>query len=180
MSAFKSISIALMGFFLVVLSGCNDNSATPTTSSSPFVQPSQSPEIAGENEKLEILKGNLDLDNKTYTIHYQEKFDKGNGETTNFAVTITYELSLRKLPSNESGYFIYGIQVIDRSFSPEDYLFFDSGLSSSDMQYEKNHQIVKFPVEFKIVQTDYTLSSAVRQSINKFNIVIDLTEDLAN
>ena len=175
MIASKSISIALMGFLLIVLPGCNDNSTISTTSPSSSSQPSQSPKTTNENEEIETLEGTLDLDNKTYTIHYQEEFDKGNGETTDFAVTITYELSLEKQPSNESGYYIYGIQEIDRSFTPEEYLFFDNGITSSDLQYEENHQIVKFPVEFKIVQTDYTLSSAVRQSIQKFIVVIDLT-----
>ena len=114
----QTISILAWGL-AVLLSGCSDNTATTTISPVPSVQPSQS----SENEESEIIEGVLDLDNKIYTIQYQEDFDKGNGETINFSLTIVFALNLEKQPLNESGYYISVAEPLDINYSPENYQF---------------------------------------------------------
>lgn len=165
----QTISILAWGL-AVLLSGCSNNTATTTISPVPSVQPSQS----SENEESEIIEGVLDLDNKIYTIQYQEDFDKGNGEATTFSVTIVYRLILEKQPLNESGYYINGTDPLDIFFTPENYEFILDDSCTSQQVYEQNHQIGKFPVEFKIIQTDHALNPEGRESIQKFNVVIDL------
>ena len=167
----QTISILAWGL-AVLLSGCSDNTATTTISPVPSVQPSQS----SENEESEIIEGVLDLDNKIYTIQYQEDFDKGNGETINFSLTIVFALNLEKQPLNESGYYISVAEPLDINYSPENYQFILDDSCTTLQVYEQNHQIVKFPVEFKIIQTDHALNPEGRESIQKFNVVIDLLE----
>ena len=165
----QTISILAWGL-AVLLSGCSDNTATTTISPVPSVQPSQS----SENEESEIIEGVLDLDNKIYTIQYQEDFDKGNGETINFSLTIVFALNLEKQPLNESGYYISVAEPLDINYSPENYQFILDDSCTTLQVYEQNHQIVKFPVEFKIIQTDHALNPEGRESIQIFNVVIDL------
>ena len=159
----------------VLLSGCSLNTAAPTTSPGTSAQHSQPSEPDSENEEIEIIEGVLDLDKGIYTIQYQENFDKGNGETTNYSLTIVFELTLQKQPLNESGYYIHAIEPQDIYYSPESYQFYLDDSCTAQQAYEQNHQIVKFPVEFKIVQTDH-VSSSVKESTHKFNVVIDLME----
>lgn len=174
MRKYKIIPILVSGL-AVLLSGCSSNTAVPTASPGQSVQPSQSSEPDRENEEIEIIDGVLDLDKGTYTIQYQEDFDKGNGETTNYSLTIAFELTLQKQPLNESGYYIHGIEPLDIYYSPESYQFYLDSSCTAQQAYEQNHQILKFPLEFKIVPTD-DVSSSVRESTHKFNVVIDLPE----
>lgn len=160
----------------IFLSGCTDSAVI---SPSPSVQPSQSPVAESENEDIEIIEGNLDLENKTYTIQYQEELENGDGETTSFTGTFIYELILLKQPLNDSGYYIDAIDIQDISSSPDDYLMKVDEVYSQ-IEYEKNHQILKFLLKFEIVPSDDSSVSDDKEYFREFYVVIDLLELVKN